>query len=198
MFNDFEDENGPFDGIFTPQSVVAPAGFAGTSPVVDVVLQGPPTVFSAPVDPTATEGHLPATLNLNDWPIAAMEFFDGWFSDPTDTYIQAEIYSLIPVVTIHIPGDYDYDGDVDGDDYNRWRIAHGDDNPYADGNSDGKVDAADYVVWRKALSEAMGSGSVVERGVPEPATPSALLVSSFAAFAHRRKRVQRRIHRERS
>ena len=29
VFNGYSDENGPFDGIFAPQSIMAPAGFAG-------------------------------------------------------------------------------------------------------------------------------------------------------------------------
>lgn len=48
------------------------------------------------------------------------------------------------------PGDYDQDGDVDGQDYLVWQRSYGQTgaNLPADGNKDGRVDAADYVIWR--------------------------------------------------
>lgn len=41
------------------------------------------------------------------------------------------------------PGDFDYDGDVDEDDYGIWN----DGSPQADADLDGDVDADDYAVW---------------------------------------------------
>jgi hypothetical protein len=187
VFNDYEDENGPFDGIFAPQSVVAPPGFAGTAPVVDVFLQGPPTVFAMPPDPSSA-GHLPSTLNLGDWPVAAMEFQDGWFSDPSHTYIQAEIYSLTPIIAPHLPGDYDYDGDVDIDDYDVWRISYGENSVlYADGNGNGKIDAADYVVWRANLGRTEAGASSIGNMVPESATALSLVVGTALGSCTRRR-----------
>ena len=75
-------------------------------------------------------------------------------------------------------GDYDFDGDVDADDYGVWqaqfgaslRIAdHQAGSPAitldADGNGDGLVDAADYAIWRDSLGQTVVAGV----GVPEPA-----------------------------
>jgi hypothetical protein len=191
VFNGYEDENGPFDGIITPQSVIAPAGFAGTAPVVDVVLQGPPTVFPPSDDSLPTQTHLPTTLNLDDWPIAAMEFQDGWFSDPTDTYIQAEIHSLTPVMAPYIPGDYNYDGQVDATDYAAWRASlSSTDTLYADGNGNGVIDAADYVIWRAHLGQSAGSGTAFgsssNAAVPEPTTSLLLFASAGCCLWRRR------------
>jgi hypothetical protein len=76
-------------------------------------------------------------------------------------------------------GDHDFNGVVDGDDYDNWRSNFASDNAdWADGNSDGDVDAADYVAWRKneggigvvelssLTSVRFGVGPMA--GVPEP------------------------------
>jgi hypothetical protein len=56
-------------------------------------------------------------------------------------------------------GDYDIDGDVDLDDYKRWRANYGlSPGNNADGNGNGIVDAADYVVWRNNLGRSLFSG----------------------------------------
>ena len=67
------------------------------------------------------------------------------------------------IVRDGLQGDYDVDGDVDSNDYNRWRATFGSlvINPghLADGNSNGVVDAADYVVWRNNLGATLFSGT---------------------------------------
>ncbi len=183
VFNGFtvSDEMGPFDGIYAPQSVLAPAGFAGTAPVVNVSLTGPPTIFPPSDDSPPTAGQLPATLHLNDWPFAQMEFQDGWFSDPTHTRIAAEIYSLTSVTTPHIPGDYNFDGTIDAADYIGWRYDYGvGDTPYADGSRNGLIDGPDYVIWRKNRDQTASVSSIADRAVPEPPT---LLMSGVVAFS---------------
>lgn len=73
-----------------------------------------------------------------------------------------------------IPGDYDYDGDVDTFDYNKWRLTYGSTTDLmADGNDDGVVDAADYVFWRNHFPTMASASSGAN--VPEP-TASLLLV----------------------
>jgi hypothetical protein len=65
-----------------------------------------------------------------------------------------------------IPGDYNYDGAVDDEDYDTWKAAFGTTVPvnglWADGNADGTVDAADYTVWRNNVPAGAGSTSVPE------------------------------------
>jgi hypothetical protein len=70
-------------------------------------------------------------------------------------------------------GDYDYGGDVGGDDYYGWRVSFGDDLLlHANGNGDGSTDGVDYVNWRKNLGRTAGSrsGADVNATVPEAAT----------------------------
>jgi hypothetical protein len=81
-------------------------------------------------------------------------------------------------------GDYNHDGDVDGDDYTTWKAAFGTNNAAADGNKNGVVDAADYAIWR---DHATGGGSAaVGVAAPEPAT--ILLAAMGLPFALRRRR----------
>jgi hypothetical protein len=83
-------------------------------------------------------------------------------------WVQENVEALI------LEGDYDFDGDVDADDYGAWRAQSGATGPfpvngaYADGNRDGIVDAADYVIWRANLAEGSMSGSAANAPVPEP------------------------------
>lgn len=94
-------------------------------------------------------------------------------SGPDGNYFRYEV-GVAPLA-----GDYDSDGDVDADDYLRWKDHYGTTDSAADGNADGIVDASDYTIWRDAIA-AYGSST----SVPEPITLTALLSSlvGFAAF----------------
>ena len=73
-----------------------------------------------------------------------------------------------------LPGDFDADGNVDQDDYTKWRAGHGgtNPNPASDGNSNATFDASDYVAWRKNFGASVlaGAGSGTGAAVPEPTT----------------------------
>jgi hypothetical protein len=77
-----------------------------------------------------------------------------------------------------IPGDYDFDGDVDDDDYDKWRSEFGTTSFKSDGNDDGLVDAADYVVWRKHLGTMAAATSSNSANVPEPSSGFLLVVAA--------------------
>jgi PEP-CTERM motif len=83
------------------------------------------------------------------------------------------------------PGDYDFDGDVDTIDYNKWRSEFGTTSFKSDGNDDGQVDAADYVVWRKHLPPP-ASGSTSSTAVPEPSTFFLIVVGAISLLCIRR------------
>jgi hypothetical protein len=80
-----------------------------------------------------------------------------------------------------LPGDYDYDGNVDAADYDMWKNSFGTTVPvaglWADGNKDSVVNAADYTIWRNYLS-AVGAAASTSQ-VPEPATAGLWLLAAI-------------------
>lgn len=115
------------------------------------------------------DGNLLATITTGIPPIGGIAF--GWNAG------------------VPVPGDYDGDLTVDGDDYNKWRQDFGKfvaKHLGADGNGNGVVDAADYSIWRNAM--ASGSGSNLGAAVPEPGTIACLLAFATLAIAPRMRR----------
>jgi hypothetical protein len=176
-----DDEFGDYDSVYAFQSVNSPAGYLGEAPAVGVILRGPTTILPPVNDIPFLNIQPPAQLDLNAWPIAAIVFWDAYFADETATQVVAEIYSLTPALDPHIPGDYDYDGDVDHDDYFGWKTTYGEFGDwyqhYADGNGDDSVDAADYTVWRNHLGTTANAGISAVSDVPEPHT---MLIAALA------------------
>jgi hypothetical protein len=87
-----------------------------------------------------------------------------------------------------IAADYNSDGEVDENDYLKWKSDYGKwvaKGGGADGNGDGVVDAADYTVWRNNLpGEILAEGAAF---VPEPATATLLaMYLCSASFVWRR------------
>jgi hypothetical protein len=87
-----------------------------------------------------------------------------------------------------LDGDYNNDGAVDAADYAVWRDALGQtaSGLAADGNGDGEVDPADYDIWRANFGRTAGSGSLLNKTAPEPATLATLLTGVLIMFARRR------------
>jgi hypothetical protein len=93
----------------------------------------------------------------------------------------------ISAITV-LPGDYNFDGTADNDDYHEWRRVFGDGSPnclHADGNGDGIVDSADFVVWRKAMPPS--SAAMNQSNVPEPAGLVLVVLICFTLYGRRRK-----------
>ena len=82
-----------------------------------------------------------------------------------------------------MPGDFDLDLDVDGDDLAEWRAAFGSTSG-ADADNDGDSDGADFLVWQQQL----GSTSVLAAGgaVPEPGTLALALLAALTVNGRRR------------
>jgi hypothetical protein len=90
------------------------------------------------------------------------------------------------------PGDYNFDGSVDGKDYQVWQAEFG--RPYspypvlsADGNRDGNVDAADYSIWRDNRSSNGGDASAA-LSVPEPFGIATLIAGAMLTIVVTRAR----------
>jgi hypothetical protein len=154
-------EDDTSDFLFAYQGVVAPAGFGGSTPIIDVELYGPNTVLSAV--------NLPDTLSLDDWPEATISFEDLYDFSGKYCDIEAEIYSLTPRPLPRLAGDFAFDGDVDGDDLWGWQPYFGSTSgQYADANDDGDADGDDFLIWQRNLGARAAAGAL-NAHVPEPA-----------------------------
>jgi hypothetical protein len=93
--------------------------------------------------------------------------------------------------SIRLPGDFNHDGDADGDDFLTWQRQLGQSGLYplatrpTDANADGVVNAKDYAIWLEhtPLIPHLPPGA---GGVPEPATVL-LGILSLAALARTRR-----------
>jgi hypothetical protein len=91
----------------------------------------------------------------------------------------------LEVLTVAVlSGDFDSDGDVDGDDFLAWQTGFGitTDAVLSDGDADadGDVDGDDFIIWQANYGASGGGGSWV-LAVPEPAAMW-LGLATFAAF----------------
>jgi hypothetical protein len=93
------------------------------------------------------------------------------------------VYDIVPPLA----GDFDTDGDVDGDDFMLWQCSQGAQvTPFvgADANGDGRVDGGDLAAWRSHF--APGPGGAI--GVPEPGTAALGAATVLAAWLCRPRR----------
>ncbi len=101
-------------------------------------------------------------------------------------------YGMLVINPVLIPGDYDWDGDVDTADYQIWQANFGSTtNLFADGNGSGTVDAADYAIWRSHVGATLGGSANVVAQVPEPASCLLLGVAAMCQHQRRRRTIQR-------
>jgi gluconolactonase len=89
-------------------------------------------------------------------------------------YITAStsLYSVALNVIPELPGDFDYDNDVDAADLAIWQAASGQVGAAldADGDGDGAVTGDDFLAWQRQLSETPLSPASSAYPIPEPAT----------------------------
>ncbi|MDZ4659952.1 MAG: hypothetical protein SH868_20435 [Bythopirellula sp.] len=132
--------------------------FTGRS--VGLVLSSPRVPVSGVGDVTSFEGVLHPTIR------------------PTIAIPGASLY--VPPIT---PGDYDFDGDVDGRDFLIWQRAYGTSDSMADGDDSGTVGPEDLVIWQDHYGET-APPVAASISVPEPAS-LALGVMSLLAMVRR-------------
>jgi prepilin-type N-terminal cleavage/methylation domain-containing protein len=87
-----------------------------------------------------------------------------------------------------IPGDYNSNGSVGPEDFEKWKNDYGKwvaKGGGADGNADGIVNAADYTVWRNVFSGMAGAGAAI---APEPTSAIALSIAALTILAASRRR----------
>lgn len=106
-----------------------------------------------------------------------------------NTFLTSSLFSD-PFVTL--PGDFDGDGEVDGDDLLVWQGAFGQ-TGLADADDDGDTDGRDYIIWQRNFGKTWDDLLPLSAltAVPEPG--SALLgAMAFSAVFFRRNRRSRR------
>jgi hypothetical protein len=81
-----------------------------------------------------------------------------------------------------VPGDFNGDLDVDGEDLTVWKAAFGQ-TAAGDAEGDSDSDGTDFLVWQRSLA-----GAAAIAAVPEPASAGLILVGFGWAIACRRKR----------
>jgi arabinogalactan endo-1,4-beta-galactosidase len=88
----------------------------------------------------------------------------GWFDQNANLLSTIDAYAGLNPTP---PGDYNRDGEVDGDDVLAWQTAFGQTGSalWADGDADGDVDGADLLYWQQQLPV----GDSAAASVPEPA-----------------------------
>jgi len=80
-----------------------------------------------------------------------------------------------------VSGDFDADGDADGDDLSRWELALGiDDSADADGDSDS--DGADFLAWQRNFGTTAQDGAALAASQAQVPEPSSLLLAMCAVM----------------
>ena len=167
--------------------------YAGGATHVGVLTVTEPGDYS--IDVTAAvdawiEGLIP-NYGFGLWGVEGADPFAGELTDfvsmHNDNGIARPTLQSLPIGGT-VPGDFDEDGDVDGDDFLIWQseFGGGDPNPRADGDGDGDVDGDDFLVWQSSFGSAAGGAASVVN-VPEPSgIAMALLLAAALMMVARR------------
>ena len=87
---------------------------------------------------------------------------------------------------VSVPGDFDSDGDVDGNDLAIWKGAFGSTNA-GDADDDNDTDGADFLIWQRQYTGTLTIAPTVA-AVPEPATLAIVVPGLIAALQAARRR----------
>lgn len=134
-------------------------------------------------------GTLPDPEVMDQWGIE-WSYFSPWNGTFVDAFSAADLQATLgheDIITLEeLPAlpwkentvfqgaDFDFDGDVDGDDLVRWQSALGMGN-LADADLDSDSDGADFLIWQRTMTQAAELSSF--RMLPEPMSIAAALIA---------------------
>jgi hypothetical protein len=128
---------------------------------------------------------LGATVNAASVDVAEVIVFDHNLQLSEIEGVSEYLGAKYGVLATGHPGDFDGDGNVDGDDFGIWQMnfptASGAMPSQGDADGDGDVDGADFVVWQTNFPFPSGSEAST---VPEPRSLVLLLLASTAAVLY--------------
>ena len=108
-------------------------------------------------------GGITGTFSMLDLPVLGGGL--GWQVNYLTNFVQLEVIEVAMLA-----GDFDCDGDVDGDDLNdRWKPGFGL-GSLADADDDGDSDGDDFLTWQRQVGSpgAVPSSTAASAAVPEP------------------------------
>lgn len=127
--------------------------------------------------------YVPQILTLDDTFEARylrIEIDSAYKFDVTDTFAYAIVGEVVVEAlspSAGLPGDFDLDRDVDGDDLTQWRSAFSL-TDVGDADSDGDSDGDDFLIWQRQLG--MSNAAPTVAAVPEPAGALLTLIVGIA------------------
>ena len=115
-----------------------------------------------------------------------------WFHNfQIDLTVTAPQGTILSTPSAMLRGDFDGDGDVDGDDFLRWQSGFGTENGATkmdgDADGDGDVDGDDFLIWQAEFNPGNGTASAA---VPEPTSVLLMLGVAVVGMCARRRRVR--------
>ena len=115
-------------------------------------------------------------------------FYNDGFSTFPSTYEDITIDQIVAIT--YYDGDFNTDGDVDGDDFLKWQTGFGT-TTYAgprngDADWDADVDGDDLIQWQSNFG--VGAAAAVVKAVPEPSSFVLVLLGGLSLFAYTRRR----------
>ena len=133
-----------------------------------------------------------ASFSINSFSVQAGDTVNFYVAQGTDgfgsdgTGLRA---TIAPAAAPGVSGDYDNDGNVDGDDLAVWKTQFGQavpPAPNADGNQDGMIGGADFLVWQRNFP--WPAESPIATSIPEPASGALLLCGAAIILRGRWRR----------
>jgi hypothetical protein len=128
--------------------------------------------------------YVPEILELNgtfDARYLRIDISSAYEFDVADDFAYAIVGELVVETLPSTPiftADFDFDGDVDGDDLDDWQDAYGA-SALADADMDGDSDGADFLAWQRQFGSSVNPLAAIS-AVPEPT--NAMLTAALVFF----------------